>query len=335
MNKIWNELLEFETRDLVDRFMKKRFGGKPNARKIQQITSNFIQGREYFKSAEGSSLTVRPLLQYYGVMALSKGLILCLNVSLTEDQLKSSHGLEIKNWKEVFKSKDFEHLEITFGEGTFSELIRETENKNYLRGNSTGVNWSAKLRTPSKGDTISLKQLINYFPDLDKEYESWTNEKLKYAVIESYFATDQNGEIKLRGVLDQEAVDLLFPVQYCINRTIDINSVTNKTSIKFGPGKWGPNITQKWHGQFDIGDACVIPVVKGDIGLNLLTGMYVISYVFGMMARYYPSIWVSLRRVETGDRVYPFALRILDFVQDKFPRQVLDFLNSPYKFESK
>src|SRR5688500_8909978 len=129
MDKTWNELLDFETRDLVERFVKKKFGREPSARKIQQITSNFIQGREYFKSAEAASITVRPLLQYYGVMALSKGLILCLNYSLTEDHLKGSHGLEVKNWKEVISSREFENLEISFGEGTFSELIKETENR--------------------------------------------------------------------------------------------------------------------------------------------------------------------------------------------------------------
>jgi len=335
MNKIWNELLEFETRDLVERFIKNKFGGVPNARRIQQITSNFIQAREYFKSAENSSITVRPLLQYYGVMALTKGLILCLDVMQTEDQLKASHGLEIKNWKEIIKTKNFELLEITFGEGTFSELQRATDNRNYLRANSSEVNWCTPLKAPEKGEPILLKQLINYFPDLHKEYESWTNEKLNYAVIESYLTPDTKVEVRMTGVLDQETIDKLFPAEYCLNRSIDTNSATNKTTVKYGPCRWSPNITQKWHGPFDIGDACVIPVLKNDMGLNLLSGMYAISYVFGMMARYYPSIWVSLRRVEVGDRIYPFALRILDFVQDKFPRQVLDFLNAPYKFEAK
>ena len=66
MNKIWNELLEFETRDLVDRFIQKRYSREINANRVQQITSNFIQAREYFRSAEDSNFTVRHLqFQYY------------------------------------------------------------------------------------------------------------------------------------------------------------------------------------------------------------------------------------------------------------------------------
>ena len=119
MNKIWNELLQYETRDLVERFVKKRHGKELNANRALQITSNFIQGRAYFESAEKASFTVRPFLQYYGVMALSKGLILSLDYSKTEAQLKSSHGLEVKNWKEIIKSKQYENLEISIGDGPF------------------------------------------------------------------------------------------------------------------------------------------------------------------------------------------------------------------------
>lgn len=129
MNRIWNELLGFETRDIVERFIRKRHGRTLNASRIQQITSNFIQGREYFQSAEKADITVRPLLQYYGVMALSKGLILSLDISKTEHQLKKSHGLEITNWTQILKNKDFENMQVKICDGTFFELISVTENK--------------------------------------------------------------------------------------------------------------------------------------------------------------------------------------------------------------
>ena len=163
MNRIWNELLEFETRDLIERFMRKKFGRETSSRKIYQITSNFIQSREYFKSAENSNITVRPLLQYYGVMALSKALILALNFSQTEEQLKPSHGLVIKNWKKIIKTKEFEFLEISVGDGTFSELIKSTENRNYLRANSSAVNWMNSFKNTPKGSGNNVKAINSIF----------------------------------------------------------------------------------------------------------------------------------------------------------------------------
>lgn len=335
MNKVWNELLEFETRDLVDRFIHKRHGRELNANRIHQITSNFIQGREYFISAESGSITVKPLLQYYGVMALSKGLILSLNLSLTEDQLKSSHGLEVKNWKEVIKNKDFENLIIMIGEGTFTELISTTENKNYLSANSSAINWASFLNIPKTGDKFTLKQVFQYFPDLNKEYHSWISEKLNFAVIQELKTQteDNKTHVKLEGIVDDSNIELFFPNEYCGDKTIE--KVNHSTIVKYSNPKWSPNITQRWHGAFNIGDSCVIPTIPGDIGLNLLCGMYMISYVFGMMARYFPTSWISLRRVEKGDKIYPFVHRILDFIHEKYPKQVLDFLNSPYDFENK
>ncbi|MDA9334799.1 YaaC family protein [Flavobacteriaceae bacterium] len=334
MNKIWNELLEFETRDLVDRFIQKRYSREINANRVQQITSNFIQAREYFRSAEDSNFTVRPLLQYYGVMALSKGLILSLNLSQTEHQLKSSHGLEIKNWKEVLKNKDFENLRISVGEGTFSELITTTENKNYLSANSSAINWASILKMPQNGEEFTLRQVIQYFPDLHKEYDSWLSEKLIFAVIQELKSQTDDGltHVKFQGLVKDSDIELLFPREYCPDKTIIHKN--HSTIIKYSNENWSPNITQRWHGAFNIGDGCVIPTLPNDIGLNLLSGMYIVSYVFGMMARYFPTSWIGIKRVEKGDKIYPFAIRILEFIHEKYPKQVLDFLNSPYDFEN-
>ncbi len=325
MNKDWNKLLEFETRDLVENFIINRFERKPTQSKIYEINSNFTQGREYFKSAKNADFTVKPLLQYYGVLALSKGLILSLKPNILETNLKASHGLEIKNWKEVLKSKDYGKLEITIGNGSFSELINATSNRNYLRANSSEVNMISGLEKPAKGCIISLEQLIQYYPDLDVEFKSWTGRNLVYAVIDGFNPYDKkNIKVSLSGRVDESHLDLLFPTKYCKNRDFK-NQI-----LKYESTGWGPNITQKWDNPLNVGQACVIPVLGNDIGLNLISGMFVISYVFGMMARYYPTAWISLRKGEKGDRIYPFVSRMIEFIDDKFPKVIVDFLNAPY-----
>lgn len=333
MDKIWNELLAFETRDLVERYVKCKFNRELNKERTLQITSNFVQGREYFRSSENSSPTVRPLLQYYGVMALSKGLILTLDLLKTEAQLKSSHGLEANNWKKVIKERKFENLEIVIRDGTFSELLNVTKNRNYLRANSSRINYGSHLKTPKNGDILTLKQLIQYFPDLHREYYSWINEKLNYAILKSLKADNINKilNIELTGNIEQSIIELMFPAEYCPN--LEVKRENNSTKVQYSINQFGPNITQLWHGAFNIGDACVIPTLPNDIGLNLLSGLYMISYVFGMLARYFPTTWIGIMRGEKGDKIYPFAYRLMDFIEEKYPLLVLDFLNSPYDFE--
>lgn len=335
MDKIWNELLIFETRDLIERFIFKKYNRKLSEERILQIASNFSQGREYFKSSELSNLTVRPLLQYYGVMALSKGLILSIDLYKTEAQLKGSHGLEVIEWKQIIKNRDFENLEITVRDGTFLELLEATQNKNYLRANSSIVNYSSNLKSPQNGDSLTLKQLIQYFPDLNSEYNSWIDEKLSFAILKSLKIDDDQLIIELKGLINDSTIELLFPNEYCPSKEIDKRE--HSTIIRYKECQWYPNITQLWHGHgaFNIGDACIIPTLPNDVGLNSLCGIYMISYVFGMMARYYPTTWMGIQRVEKGDKIYPFVKRILDFINDKFPRLILDFLNGPYDFEKK
>lgn len=321
----WNELLEFETKDLVEQYFKEKHSREPNAQKIHEITSSFIQGRAYFKSALDSDFSVRPLLQYYGILSLSKALILSLSPHISESQLKPSHGLSVKNWSEVLKSRNYSELEIEINEGSFYDLISVTKNTNLLRANSSHVNWSNKLSTPKTLDTIKLKELIQYFPDLAREYKTWTGEPLNYALLSS-IQLDTNlkrCKVVIQRELSEELLNELFPIDFCKNRHI------NKCEISFDDCNWGPNITQLWHSGFQIiGDACIIPGLKNDTGLNQLSAMYAISYVFGMMARYYPTSWISLRRVEKGDRIYPFAQRVLDFISVKYPIIILDFLRN-------
>jgi hypothetical protein len=264
-------------------------------------------------------------------MALSKGLILTLNITKTSEQLKSSHGLDVKNWNIILKNKDFENLEITVGEGTFSELIEATQNINYLKSNSSAINFKSSLKAPQKGDIVQLKQLIQYYPDLDKEFFSWLNEKLIYSIVREIKYEGDYIKVKVQGSLNEEKLEKLFPKEFCPDKKYEI--INQSTLISYKQCNYYPNITQRWLNTLDIGDCCVIPALPKDIGLNLLGGMYMISYVFGMMARYFPASWISIKRIEKGDKIYPFVFRILEFIEKKFPRQVMDFLNSPYEFE--
>ncbi len=93
-DRIWNKLSEFETRDFVERFIKAKHNREASARQILEISSNFIQGREYFLNAQRAGISVKPLLQYYGVSALTRGLILAIDPQASEAAMKPSHGLD-------------------------------------------------------------------------------------------------------------------------------------------------------------------------------------------------------------------------------------------------
>ena len=131
MNDIHSQSLSrFESYDFVARWYKKAHQRKPHVAKVSQINACFVQGREYFSNAAASAMSVKPLLLYYGVLSLSRGVILANNPYKKEESLKKSHGLETVDWQSILKGgiKNVLELQIQAAQGSFSELVEVCHN---------------------------------------------------------------------------------------------------------------------------------------------------------------------------------------------------------------
>ncbi len=182
MEDTWLQFSFFESTDLIKQFYKKKHGLAMNSGKAKEIVSSFAQGREYFNSAKNASILVRPLLLYYGVLALSRGLILFLDHSTRENSLKKSHGLEVVNWgNELANGIDkLPTLKVKLHRsGTFFELCQATSNLEtsivYIAPfpNTVVIN---KPVTPSFNNTlVSINEIISRIPELYELYETTFN----------------------------------------------------------------------------------------------------------------------------------------------------------------
>ena len=54
---------------------------------------------------------------------------------------------------------------------------------------------------------------------------------------------------------------------------------------------------------------------------------YIISFVLGMLARYYPTHWVSLVQGNKGDAWWPVLNRAQHIAQETFPELVAEMLD--------
>ena len=55
----------------------------------------------YFRNADNSDHSVRPLLTFYGVTCLSRALLLLLKTDGGEEGLNAGHGIETVGWGDV------------------------------------------------------------------------------------------------------------------------------------------------------------------------------------------------------------------------------------------
>ena len=129
-NQEWHNISQFESYDLAKSWYQQTHQMQMNAAKTRQVNAFFIQGREYFKSASSSDMSVKPLLLYYGVLSLSRGAILLRSVSKKGESLNQSHGLKEVNWRGTMSGgiKNILDLGIQAGRGTFLELVESIPN---------------------------------------------------------------------------------------------------------------------------------------------------------------------------------------------------------------
>jgi len=332
--KIWNKLLAFETRDLTAAFIEAKHKRRASARQILEINSNFIQGKEYFRNAAFADMTVKPLLLYYGVSALSRGLILAAQPQLSEAALKPSHGLETKEWHLSLSNRDFASISIVIRQGTFSELLTATDNKSYFKHNTSGINWAVPFPIPGNGTEINFFELVQTFPDLHVEYELWRQEKLLYAVLDTLTHTEQGYFYSFPEHVTQDTIKALFPQEAFDGFQFLPTSSSNKIQTS---NKMFPQFSQLFTDSFrmGIGEAVITKTIKNSIHLNSLAQYFSLSYFLGMLCRYFPSVWMCLERGGKGDAIYPLMVKSIRLIEEHFPELVFEFLSSPYDFEKR
>ena len=169
----WATLSNYQSHQLVRRDYARKHGREPNAAHTTEICSPFIQAEHYFRSAKEADRTVYPLLLYYGVISLTRGLNLFLSRGLREAALSPAHGLSIRGWQHEFAKgvPDLTNLEIrTNSAGTLIELFHATGARSLLRSNSSAV--TVKVQHPfcAMEFGISFGSLLSRLPDISDHY---------------------------------------------------------------------------------------------------------------------------------------------------------------------
>ena len=328
----WDVLRDFETRDLTSRNYQARHRRELSKAKASEITSNFIQAREYFRNASASEISVRPVLQYYGVLALSRGLILYLVPSARETSLKSAHGVETDDWQGALSNPTprFGSLRIRLINGTLYELLSATKNQTYFWVGSTAINWRAGGELPRVGSTVTFKEIASVIPDISREYDSaWPGESRPSVLLREFPEPKETFKWCLARGAAKDDIEAVFPGFKCpdLKAGVDAGGLVVEWKRTYVPlmAQDGP-ITLVGGGHVRL----YAPFETEDIYLSPFAVCFSAAYVLAMLARYYPSKWTNLGRVSKGDAFYPLATRLMDWLQESFPLMVVEYLQGPY-----
>lgn len=198
----WSRLLYFQTTPLLAQRYQARHGAAIATEVSTEISAHLAQARDYFHSASVAGDLTRPLLLYYGSLALSRAAILFLSSPSVELPFTPSHGIRAKNLPIIdeapwpgqearVSSQILDYgIEIT-KKGTVPELIRALENRDwnmvewvdsrqvyglkrdqqYLTG---WLGWISERPYEATTWSTSFGQVLARLPDLAHQYEEAT-----------------------------------------------------------------------------------------------------------------------------------------------------------------
>ena len=309
--------------------LHRNYHGKPaRPEKVRQVNAAFAQGRMYFEGGANAELGVRPLLLYYGAMSLAAGLVVFKEKRT--GRLKSSHGLKPGNWTETLKQGPGRVLDLSISAavgGTFPGLCRAI--------------WHWHAIKVWRGDRLDPQLMDLGCIRFAKGISSVT---LGGLLARSRYTGGGYGEVAgaphrlHRGRVSLDGGEFVFyPAGHLGNQ-----GGLHELSERFG-GRlrfpWGdPDIPVFHcieHGAGDREMCFVEPFANGD-RLSEFVKLYLIAYVLGMVARYFPTVWMGLLRNEPEGGAQPLLARATGVIQTElvreFAQQIAVLVDDPHFF---
>ncbi len=337
MNKeIWQQLLSLENRDITQKWFNQIHGRELNLRRSIEINAASRQAREYFRNANNSSNSVRPLLTFYGVASLSRALLLLLRCNGGEETLKAGHGLMTVDWGNTLSGdlskglSSLGELKISTCSGLFSDFLKETENRISIHLNSSGVDWKLNYNIPELNKQITLFELFERIPDLERDYLNIEKE-IKYAPVSQMTYSSEKGFNACVNAQQFEGFKNIYEnLGYEVNKNGNLYNITCNQEIF---AKNLPLILHKYiYKTFGTIPALyIVEPFQNMENYSQLSVTYIIAYFLGMLVRYYPTHWISLVQGEKGDSCWPLLNRAQHFVEATYPELVIELITDILK----
>ena len=327
----WQQLLSLESRDLVTLWFNKIHGRALNERRAKEITAAAKQAREFFRNSDAADSSVKPLLTFYGVASLTRALTLLLKRDGGEEGLTKGHGLETVDWSKQLAGdlsvglSALSGLRIRTCSGLFSDLAKHTGNRMSMHVRSSAVDWRFNYDLPNPGDEIELGQLTVRVPDLSKEHHVTGTDGMYASINEISYDSVSGISIKVPSKAFKAFEESYSVLGYDRN---DVGEWTTLTSSADLFSKKTPQFLHAYiHKTFGtIPNLFLIAPMPSGNRYSQLCVTYMVGFVLGMLARYFPTHWVSVAQGNKGDALWPTLNRAQRFVEETFPELVAEMI---------
>lgn len=343
----WARLSLYESTDLVRGLFQQRHGRELNAEKAREIVSAVAQGREYFSAASEAGLLVRPLLQYYAVLSLSRGLILLLSHNLRETSLPQAHGLSSVGWGNMLAAdaRRPAELQVKVSSGTFLALLDATGNVDlsqvFTGPYPTRIIFPRTRKTTGLIDsTFTFQQVLSRISELRDVYErSFGHCASNYRAFVFTLSPETQTDIDLfygrHGLppVQQLREELAIPSDVIIQSGATQHNFVppelhSRYRLLHPKGTSFIELLPQIENLPDGSTSIVAPFSDG-VSVSRIGRFFVLSYFLGTLARYHPTSWLSIMQSrQKGDFMLPLIREAMSAIQQHFPTLVMSELEA-------
>ncbi|MBB2793839.1 UNVERIFIED_ORG: hypothetical protein GGD58_002698 [Rhizobium pisi] len=323
--------MSLESRDVVSRWYSRLHQRDLNARRAKEITAAAKQAREFFRSASESAYAVRPLLTFYGVASLSRALTLLCRREGGEEGLTRGYGLETVQWPDTLSGElahaiaNIGNLKVRTTRGLFQDLVTETNNRLPIHATSQAVDWGLDYDPVPTGQEVSLSELLDRLPDVVDQHQHLQRSVLYARVGEIKF--NHAAGLSLRtssqklGPFKSEFIEAGFSIAESGQSAI----LTCDAALF---DNYRPQFLHSYvHKAFgSIPQLYLVSQLAPNIRYSQIALTYVIGFLLGMLARYFPTHWTALMSGEKGDTLWPSINAAHHYVETVFPELVLELI---------
>lgn len=321
----WHCVSACENPDSIRRILKSRHRNS-NVEKdfnIPQIAACFSIGHRYFTEARNVALGVKPLLAFYGMLNIARGIILMRERSSRLDDLQKSHGVAFSS--QATPSLGQQQVKTDRRRGTFLTFNDLTNRYDIIMPTSY-VGVKADKAEELRNKQFSLEDLLCRLPEL--KYEIQLNLGLESRLLRgttetkteasssyhyySFFCHKQLDE-------DKGLIERLFPELDCCECSEEqvgpLHSVYRYRALGNPDGKgtkWLPCFTSINRQQYFVSrlNGC---------HLSEVAIQYLAAFLVSNIVRYSPALWEQTLcgRANTGYK--PVLEKFYRLLDRKFP----------------
>lgn len=329
----WTKLSIYESTDLVKNLFYKRHGRELNTGKAQEIVSAIAQGREYFNASVEAGLLVRPVLQYYGVLSLSRGLILLLSYNLRETDLPQAHGLSSTGWGIKLSDNLPGELSISVTKGTFLTLMEHTGNfempwaftgpypERLMIARSYSIDSLADMK-------FTFEEVLSRTPELTEVFERTFNKNASNYLSFLFCIHNAHTDIDIfpgiHGLPDEEVLrqQLLIPTSVEISHSYHHNFVHTMGHYRYRlphekESPWTESLPQ-FENISDTHAALIAPF-QNNLHISKLGRYFLLAFFLGTLSRYHPTYWLGIMQGrQKGDFIMPAIREVMSIIQENY-----------------